>query len=307
MADLLGLPERAPVGVRVVSREIGDGFTLEDVVISCRGDSLPATRLRPSGASAPCPAVLYCHAHGNAWEIGRRELMEGRPALTSGPYGPVLARAGYTVLCLDMPGHGARLTGESERALSASALWAGGTLMGQMIGDLRAGFDVLHGDPEIDASRIATLGLSMGATHAYWLAALEPRVSAVVQLAVLADMRALIAAGHHVLHGPYMTVPGLLAEGDLGDIAGLVAPRPQFVGLGGRDPLTPEPARSTAVSRARAAYERLRAGPALVVMDVAEAGHEETPAQRHAVLRFLDAHLGAPSGPQETGARREGA
>lgn len=278
-----------------------DGFGEARLEIMGQGRPIPALMLRPDRSGrqdTPGPAILYCHAHGNRWETGKREVLEGRPAFLSGPYGPVLARAGYTVLCVDMPGHGARLAEGREQALVSAALWAGGTLMGRMLGDLRAGLEVLCADPHVDAGRIATLGLSMGATHAYWLGALEPRVAAVAQLCVLADMGPLIAAGVHDLHGPYMTVPGLLRDGDMGDVAGLVAPRPHFVGLGARDPLTPEPARMSALTRLRAAYARAGATERLRVHLEPEAGHAETLAQRAAVLAFLGRVLGAPSGPQ---------
>jgi dienelactone hydrolase len=94
----------------------------------------------------------------------------------------------------------------------------------------------------VDGGRIAAMGLSMGATHAYWLAALDDRVAAVVHLCAFADMGPLIASGGHDLHGIYMSVPGLLQNGDMGDVAALIAPRPQFIAWGGRDPLTPEAA-----------------------------------------------------------------
>ncbi|MDA0187460.1 MAG: hypothetical protein O3C59_08295, partial [Proteobacteria bacterium] len=105
----------------------------------------------------------------------------------------------------------------------------------------------------------------------------------------LADIAPLIATGAHDLHGPYMTVPGLLAAGDMGDVAALVAPRPQFVGLGADDPLTPAPARDPALARLSMAY---RAAPmALEVHLSQDSGHVETPAMRAAVLDFLQRHL----------------
>jgi hypothetical protein len=154
----------------------------------------------------------------------------------------VLAQAGFVVLCLDMPGHGARQGEGSESALAKAALWRGGTLMGRMLGDLMAGLDALGADPGRGRHAIAAMGLSMGATHAYWLAALDERVAAVVHLCAFADMAPLIASGGHDLHGIYMSVPGLLPNGDMGDVAALIAPRPQFIAWGGRDPLTPEAA-----------------------------------------------------------------
>lgn len=268
-----------------------DGFREEDLILSTGGGEIPASRLRPEGPG-PHPAILYCHAHGNAWHVGRQELMKGRPALAPGPYGPALAAAGFVVLCLDMPGHGARTAEGGEGASAKAALWRGGTLMGRMLGDLACGLDVLCADPGIDAARIGALGLSMGATHAYWLAALDERVAAVAHLCALADIGSLIATGAHDLHGAYMTVPGLLTEGDMGDVAALIAPRPQLVAAGRRDPLTPPAALNPALARLRAAYADAGAETRLRVCIEEESGHAETPRIRAEVLGFLAAALG---------------
>lgn len=82
-------------------------------------------------------------------------------------------------------------------------------------------------------------GISMGATLAYFLAAIDQRVSAVAHLCCYADLATLVEIGAHDLHGHYLTVPGLLAETSSGAIAGLVAPRPQLICVGSGDPLTP--------------------------------------------------------------------
>ncbi len=250
---------------------------------------IPAHFIRPGG-TAPCPAVLYCHAHGNRYETGGAELVTGRPALR-GPYGPALADLGIASLAIDLAPFGARQGPGSEGALAKAALWQGGTLMGRMLAELHAAFLWLAARPEIDGGRIATLGLSMGGTHAYWLAALEPRVAAAAHLCVFSDIGPLIATGAHDLHGPYMTVPGLLATGDMGDVAALIAPRPQFVALGGTDPLTPEAARAPALARLSAAYAD--APGRLEVHLSPETGHLETPAMRRATLDFLARALGA--------------
>lgn len=243
--------------------------------------------IRPAGPG-PHGAVVYCHAHGNRYAVGAVELIEGRPALQS-PYGAALADLGIASVAIDLAPFGGRQGEGPESALAKAALWQGRPLIGQMLAELRALYGWLAARPEIDAARIGTLGLSMGGTLAYWLAALEPRIAACAHLCVLADIAPLIATGAHDLHGPYMSVPGLLAQGDMGDVAALVAPRPQFVGLGGLDPLTPLLAREPALARLRAAYG---ADAGLVVHLSPDTGHVETPAMRAAVLAFVARHLG---------------
>lgn len=244
-----------------------------------------ATFLLPEGREPPYPAVLYCHAHGGEYALGRKELTEGARWL-SAPYAPDLLAAGFAVLCIDMPGFGDRQAEGTESALSKAGLWHGRPLFGQMVAAQLAALDWLSRRPDIDAGRIATLGTSMGAALAMWVAALEPRVHSCVQLCMLANIGPLIASGTHDRHGPYLSVPGLLNVTEIGQIAGLIAPRPQLVGLGETDHLTPPEARDAALVQLRDAYAGSKA---LKIRIAPGSGHRETPQMRQDVLRFLAA------------------
>ncbi|MGV0877260.1 CocE/NonD family hydrolase [Martelella sp. FLE1502] len=267
-----------------------DGMRLERLTFAtANGENARGFLLRPPG-DAPVPAILYIHAHGNAYEIGADELLSGRGALLS-PLGPEFARRGYAVLMVELPAFGARsCPGESARA--KAALWNGKSLAGQMLGEQAAAFEWLASRPDIIADRIAVFGISMGATFSYWLAAAEPRLAASAHLCAYADYAALIDAGNIDLHGIYLTVPGLLGLAGNGEIAGLIAPRPQLIGIGDLDPLTPPAAFETAFDQTRRAYEEARAADRLVLVREPEAGHVETPAMRAAVFAFLDRHIG---------------
>lgn len=262
-----------------------DGIAIADGWIDHDGPPIPARLLRPGPGRANGAGVLYAHAHGNRHDIGKAELTEGRPALCDPPLGLHLARQGYTVLCPDMPGFGDRRAEGTEAALAKAALWHGRPLLGQMLDDLARAHAALAALPGVAPGRIAALGLSMGATLAYWHGALTPELSACAHFCAFARIGPLIAAGAHDLHGIYMTVPGLLPRHDMDDVAGLIAPRPQLVGAGLEDPLTPAAALDPALAGLRAAYaaaqDRLR-----VVIEP-KGGHAETPAMRAALDAFL--------------------
>lgn len=259
---------------------------LQDVSFHCGGQDICGYYLPPR-STTPAPAVLYCHAHGAAYDIGRDELVAGRPALT-GPYLQDLADAGYAVLCLDMPCFGTRAT-DTESALAKAYAWRGDTLFGRMLAELQAGLGWLAQQPGVDPARLGTLGISMGGTHACWLAALEPRVAASVNMCCLADLEMLVDSGAHDAHGPYMTVPGLIPVARTGQLAGLAVPRPLLTCVGLKDAFTPEAAFAQAQADITAAY-----GPATDAVEVfvsPDTGHEETPAMRAAVLAFLARRL----------------
>ncbi len=238
---------------------------------------------RPSDRAGPSPAVLVIHAHGGRYDIGADELMQGRPAL-SRPLGPDLANIGIASLCLDMPCFGRRAT-QTESHAAKACLWEGRSLAGQMLGECKSALGWLAGSADVLPDRIGAFGISMGATLGYWLAALDTRVMALAQECCLADFRSLIALGAHDLHGIYLTVPGLLGVASNGTLAGMVAPRAQFIGLGNLDPLTPPEAADIALDEVRKAYDR--AGGRLVIHREHDSGHEETPAMRRAVLSFF--------------------
>jgi len=252
----------------------------------CGDARIPAVSVAPVDSAPDAPALLYCHAHGNAYGIGKSEVLEGRPALQDPPLARVIARAGWTVFCVDMPGFGARQSQGRETALAKSAHWHGQTLLGQMVNDQLLALDVLIA--AVRPSRIATLGISMGGTLAYLIAALRDDIVATAHLCVFADMAPLIKDGAHDLHGPYMTIPGLLREHDMSSIAALVAPRHQFVATGGIDPLTPANAYAPAITTLARAY-RDHPDRLTVIRDMA-AGHQETADMRKAVLSFLAGH-----------------
>ncbi|MEO8243409.1 MAG: CocE/NonD family hydrolase [bacterium] len=248
---------------------------------TAQGEAVRGFLCRPETVE-DVPAILVIHAHGNKYDIGAQELISGRPALQD-PLGAVLAARGIASLCLDLPCFGSR-AGVTESAATKAALWRGKSLAGQMLGECASALDWLASREGIRADRIGVFGISMGATLGYWLASVDERVRVLAHECCLADFAALIATGAHDLHGIYLTVPGLLEVASNGVIAGMMAPRAQFIGIGDTDPLTPPEAVNIALTEVRAAY---RAGGRLEVHREPESGHVETLAMRAAMLGFL--------------------
>jgi hypothetical protein len=280
---------RPPVdGPAVIERSCGrqDGVKVEWLMLAIGDEAVPATFIRPDGPG-PHPAVLYCHAHGGAWDIGMRELMAGRPAIPT-PIGPDLVKAGFAALCVEMPAFGGRAE-PGENARAKAHLWYGRSLFAQMLDELGGGLRYLQGRPDVDPARIASFGLSMGATHSFWIAALEPTINRAAHWCCYADLATLIEEGVHDRHGLYLTVPGLLARTSVGEIAGLVAPRPQQIGVGFGDFFTSPTAVERALVATRAAYQAAGAEAALSFLSDDLAGHHETPALRAALFDFLAA------------------
>lgn len=284
--ELIGL-EEPPISLRSAKIEARDGYVVEHLRLSLGGEEVRGVLLRPT-TPGPHPAILFGHSHGDVYDIGAMELLDGRDYLF-GPPGPALARAGFVALCIDMPIFGERAT-MTEAAASKALLWYGQSLFGRMLCDHSATLTYLASRPDVDASRIGAYGLSMGCTLSYWLAAMDERIAAVAHLCCFADLREMIRQGAHNGHGIYLMVPGLLNEADAGAIGALIAPRPQLICLGEADRLTPPEAVAIAWAETSAAYAG--APEALRLVSEPGVGHRETETMRKAVLEFFAETLG---------------
>ena len=284
---LLGdLPARdRPISVQQLSQAERDGYRLETLLLDLNGvEPVPAYFVRPK-AGGPFPTILYNHAHGGDYVLGKRELLDGRAALQAPPYAVELTRQGYAALCIDAWGFGER-RGRTESELFKEMLWHGQVLWGMMVYDSLRAVDYLVSRADVDASRIGTLGLSMGSTMAWWLAALDPRIKVCVDLCCLTDYQALIDSRGLDGHGIYYYVPGLLKHFSTAEINALVAPRPHLSLAGDYDPLTPPAGLERIDAHLRQVYAEHGAAACWSLLRY-PIGHFETAAMRAAVVAFL--------------------
>jgi len=296
LASLLSFREP---GIAFVAAETGsrDGYVLERLTFEVEGAGRVRGFLtRPARASGRSPAIIYGHSHGDRYDIGAGELVDGRAYLLS-PFGPLLARAGYVTLCIDMPTFGDR-QGITESAATKAHIWYGTSLIGQMVSEQAAALTWLASRDDVDPDRIGAFGISLGATLAYWHAALDRRIAAVAHLCCYADYATLVELGAHDNHGMYLLVPGLLRETSTGAMAGLVAPRPQLICIGEDDELTPPPSVERALAVTRPMYEAAGAPDRLEVFVQPGVDHRETPEMHAKVMAFLERELRpAPTAP----------
>jgi hypothetical protein len=133
---------------------------------------------------------------------------------------------------------------------------------------------------------VATVGLSMGSTMAWWVAALDERVKVCVDLCCLTDFQALIEAGNLKGHGIYYYVPSLLKHFSTAQINALIAPRAHLALAGVQDPLTPVPGLDRIDTELKRVYAE--AGhPERFELLRYPGGHQETPEMRNAIKEFL--------------------
>ncbi|HVM71677.1 MAG TPA: acetylxylan esterase [Anaerolineales bacterium] len=289
---LLGdLPARdGRIQARLVRREERAGYLLETLVLELNGDQpVPAYFVKPRRSHGRSPCILYNHAHAGDYRRGKDELLLGRPELSAPPYAEALTAHGWAALCIDAWGFGER-AGRTESELFKEMLWKGQVLWGRMVYDSLRAIDYLLGRPDVDGSRLGTLGLSMGSTMAWWLAALEPRIAVCVDICCMTDFDALIAAGGLDGHGIYYYVPALLKHFSTAGINALIAPRPHLSLAGDLDPLTPPQGLERIDRELREVYAALGASEAWQMRRY-PGGHQETADMREEALAFLEKWL----------------
>jgi acetyl esterase/lipase len=283
-------PRNRKISARVLSREERPGCVIEKLELDLNGfEPVPAWFVRPKQVPGRIPAVLYNHAHGGDYKLGKDELLRGRVQLQSPPYAEALTGQGYCALCMDTWVFGERAS-RTELDVFKEMLWKGQVLWGMMVYDSLRGIDYLVSRPEVDASRIATLGLSMGSTMAWWVAALDQRVKVTIDICCLTDFQALMEAGNLKGHGIYYYVPSLLKHFTTAQINALIAPRAHLSLAGNLDALTP-PAGLERIGRELKKVYAAAGRPDNWKLLRYDAGHQETAEGRREILAFLKEKL----------------
>jgi dienelactone hydrolase len=291
LGDLPWLHQPAPP--RVVSTEKHPNYTLQRLVLDLNGvEPVPALLLIPDRRPHPAPGLLFIHWHAGMYDLGKEQLLRGvsvQPA-----YAPVCVEKGLVTLAIDSWCFGERKhepdghTGEEDAF--KLMLWRGQVLWGMMMFDEFRALSFLAAHPDVDPSRIGVFGMSMGSTKAWWLGALEPRVSAVMDVCCLTDYDSLIQANGLKGHGPYYFVPSLLKHFDTFQVNELIVPRPHLSVNGRRDPLTPPAGVERVRDKLLPLYARYGCAEDCRI-ELFDCAHQELPEMRREILAWMDRHL----------------
>jgi dienelactone hydrolase len=252
------------------------------------GDQIPTQLLLPRKGQPPYPAILYLHAHGHRYETGNMELYhkwDGKFSAAS-----ELTQAGYAVISIDAYAFGQRQS-HDEMTLFKRFLWEGKTLWGMMLRDDLISLDYLSKHPEIDAERIGVLGMSMGSTRAWWLAALDERIKATVAVACLTRYQDLVEAEGLSHHSIYFFVPSILKHLDTEDILTLIAPRPLLCLTGDQDPTSPVAGIRKIEQRLKEVYRKHGMSDNFINHIYPSVGHTFSSAMWKNTLVWLPEHL----------------
>lgn len=291
LKQLLGdLPTDRPISVTVMKQEERDGYRLESLLLDLNGiEQVPAYVATPLQGKGPFPLVVFNHSHGGNYTNGRNEFVHSSPYLQQPSFAKALTEMGYAACAIDMWGFNER-GGKTESEIVKEMLWQGQVMWGMMLYDNIRMVDYMSQRDDVDVSRIATIGMSMGGLMAWWLAALDERISVIVDICGQVDAHSLIAARGLDHHGYYSYVPGLLKHFTTLDIQKRIVPRPRMSLVGRNDRMCPAEGVALLAEGLSEAYQA--AGmPEHWQPVIASGGHMETLEMRTSWQRFLAKYL----------------
>jgi dienelactone hydrolase len=301
---LLGdLPELFIPKVTIEQRLSKDGYRLEHFTFDNGvGDTVYGYVLIPSRHKGRRPAILYHHYHGEKYKQGKEEVISRALAKLDFATGEALTREGYVVLCIDAyafgerrfqgPGGKKEEGRRTEASLFKMFLWQGRTLWGMMVRDDLLALNYLVSRPEVNAKRVAAMGMSMGSTRTWWAAALDEQIKVAVSVACLTRYQNLIAHGQARQHGIYYYVPNMLKERiDAESVIGLIAPRPHLTLTGDKDDGSPADGARIINAYQEHLYKLYGKAENFRGVLYPGVGHKYTPEMWEETLKWLEKHL----------------
>lgn len=290
--------DHEPAPPKLVRQEKHDGYTLERWILDLNGtEPVPALLLIPDHRQDPAPGLLFIHWHAGQYDLGKEQLLRGTSVQPA--YAPVCAEKGLVTLAIDSWCFGERKHEpngkQGEEDTFKLMLWQGRVLWGMMMLDEFRALSYLASRPEVDPSRLGAFGMSMGATKAWWLGALDPRVKLTMDICCMTDYESLIQDHGLSGHGVYYFVPSLLKHFDTFQINELTVPRAHLSVNGRKDPLTPPEGVEKVRNKLLPLY-RTYGREQDCEIELFDCAHQELPEMRKQILQWMDQDLVTRSG-----------
>lgn len=279
LGALLGMDrlERTDPALRVDWTREGNGVRETRFFFDTEpGVTAVAHLLVPADRPGPLPLIVCLQGHSKGVHISLgRPIYPGDEATIAGDrdFARQIVRRGQAALALEQRAFGERGGTENGPACqqpAVQALMLGQTLIGQRCWDVSRAIDVTLASFEgLDASRVAVMGNSGGGTASIYAAAVDERIAAAMPSCAFSGFMASIGAQAHCLCN---YVPGIMNDFDMGDLLGLIAPRPLVIVSGRDDGIFPLAEALEQADIAKAAYAAAGASARFEHV-VGQAGH----------------------------------
>ncbi len=265
---LLVKPPEAPFDPVVVGEEDRGDYVAKRVVFNLTVDSRVLSYVLIPQGEGPFPAVQLLHDHGGRFDIGKEKVIrpfgEPKKRLDSAEQwvnecyggrwiGDELATRGYLCFATDMFFWSDRGGAEPSQmgAVSANLTYLGMSMAGLIAHEDLAANGFVASMPEVDSTRIAAMGLSVGCLRTWQLAALTEQIAAGVAICWMSTIADQMQPGVNLTTGGYpMMHPNLYNFFDFPDVASIACPKPMLFYNGSKDALF-------SVASVNEAYEKM--------------------------------------------------
>ena len=292
LKKLLGpFPARCPLDAGVLERFDCGLYVRETIEYSVEeNERVRSFLLVPRHMDRSAPAIFAHHQHARQFHLGKSEVV-GLAGDPDQAYAAELAQRGYVVIAPDALAFEERNwsnpSGEAEYFELATRLVQGKTLLAKCLHDVSVALDYLATRAEVDPLRIGFIGHSYGGRMAIWAPAFDQRIIASVSNCGCVNYKQSFT--HDTGVQAEFCLPGVLEQGDVEDVARLVAPRALLLQATADD-------KWSRGAEAMFAYARSAFPEGKLVLNYWPGGHVFTPEMRENAYRFLKQHLAdAPS------------
>lgn len=206
---------------------------------------VPCHLLKPHNVFNPIPLTVCLSGHGGGMHValGVAKTEEDKKALEGWHHRAMALRSvreGRCALVIEARNFGeSSLEGYGTSCTEAGkiALLIGRTTLGERVWDAMRVLDAaLENFKFIDTSDIICTGNSGGGTATYYLACLDERITVAAPSCAVCEFECSIAAMPHCMCN---YVPDIRRYFEMGDMAGMIAPRPLVIAAGEKDPIFP--------------------------------------------------------------------
>jgi dienelactone hydrolase len=295
MIEMLGLDpnelttRRYPLRVPVITGKVErPDFIIEKILYESRPGLLVTANLyRPKVVDKPLPAILYVCGHSRNEKDG---IIYGCKAHYQ-HHAEWYAANGYVCLVLDTLQLG-ELPGLHHGTFRYGLWWwsaLGYTPAGVEALSAVRGIDYLLTRPEVDRSKIGVTGRSGGGATSWWVGAIDDRVSVVIPVAGITDLKNHVVDGVVEGHCDCM-YPVNTERWDFDTIAALVAPKALLVENTDKDPIFPEDGVRRIYAQLEKVYAWYGAEKKLGLV-IGKGAHLDTEEIRHPSFAFMDKWL----------------
>ena len=307
MECLMSPPPLVSFDPVVIDSEDRGTYIARKVVFNVTGYSRVLALMLVPKSHGPHPAVLLLHDHGAYFKLGKEkvirpfnvshEIIEDANRFSKLCYGDrfigdELAKRGYVCLSVDMLNWGDRQGGDylGQQAIASNLFNLGSSFAGIIAYEDMSAAKFLAQQPEVDSTRIAAVGLSVGGFRTWQIAALSPHIAAGVAVCWMSTRVALMSLGNNQTGGQSAYTcshPGLAPYLDYPDVASIACPKPMMIINGNDDELFPVESIMQAYAKMHKVWDSQNVSGKLITK-LYNAPHEFNIAMQNDAFSWLD-------------------